>query len=154
MGPLCCTWWLLPEKPLGTESEWLPSHGGVRAWNGRVGSLPSCAGGQSAVLARVSVGLWSIKPLQNTSMCAFPLPACQSFFINPLAGVSAAVPTSVLSCLPTASMSSHKIKSNYEQIPAPCSPHRHHSSTSGFHNHSQGCLELQLQHRPFSSAQH
>lgn len=61
-------------------------------------------------------------PQQNTSMCAFPLPACQSCFINPLAGMNVAVPTSVLSCLPTISMSSHKIKSNYEQIPAPRSP--------------------------------
>lgn len=76
---------------------------------------------------------------QNTSMCAFPLQARQSCWINSLAGMNAAVPTSVLSCLPTISMSSHKIKSNYEQIPAPRHPPSPPplcfcSSTSGFHN--------------------
>lgn len=112
------------------------------AWKGcespKHGAPEAVLGGQSAALERVSVGLWNIKPLQNTSMWASPLPACQSFLINPLAGASAAVPTSVLSCLPTASMSSHKIKSNYQQAPAPCSPHRACSSTSGFHNLSRG----------------
>lgn len=89
--------------------------------------------------AMVSLGLGNIKPPQTTSMCAFPLPACQSCFINPLAGMSGAVPTSVLSCLPTISMSSHKIKSNYEQIPARLSPSpSNRSSTSGFHNRSRG----------------
>lgn len=93
---------------------------------------------------------------QNTSMCAFPLQARQSCWINSLAGMNAAVPTSVLSCLPTISMSSHKIKSNYEQIPAPRRPPppppfasapQHLVSTT-----SQGCWELQPCAQTFSTA--
>jgi len=109
--------------------EHLLAHVGVRAAMGRDGSFPSvvlpllCWGEGNQQHRQGSLWAWGTSnPLQNASMCACLLPTCQSCFINPLAGMNVAVPTSVLSCLPTISMSSHKIKSNYEQIPAPCSP--------------------------------
>lgn len=55
-----------------------------KGWESPRHSAPAAVlGGASAALARVSAGLWNIKPLQKHFHVR--LPARQSFFINPWA---------------------------------------------------------------------